>query len=163
MVKFKEALFTWRNLPRTGEEFSPNEKMFGRNLRRNDSFLYVGKSPDKVKPVPKKQQFAVGDWVLIQGAKSRKWNREARITGVRPSGSYFFRDSNGVTSCCNEVFIRKPEFFKEPILDNSSGNRKDDIKSREPRRSRRLQEKRSRNRMIIFYNLLYLYFITFRD
>ena len=100
--KFREALSSWRNTPKSNGK-SPSELMFGRILRSTlPRYQPSSKNPN----VEKLTKFKPGMKVRIQDPITKRWTGSGTLLNRRNSGSWRFQDTDGFISTRNELFLK---------------------------------------------------------
>ena len=126
--EFILALLEWRNTPRATDGKSPAQMFFGARQRTLVPCLpsAYDRIPDP--EVPRKspktkeitcefESFKVGDWVLLQHPKTKRFSERVEIVESRPlERSYRVRTEDGVIKLRNRRYLRK-----SPIADPASG------------------------------------------
>ena len=123
---FLLALLEWRNTPRAADGKSPAQMFFGARQRTLVPCLPSAydriSDPDSPRPKRKSkiqrefEPFQVGDWVLLQSQKSKRWDTRVEIIESRPTErSYLVRDEDGATKLRNRRYLRK-----SPVAANSA-------------------------------------------
>ncbi|QQP41502.1 Uncharacterized protein FKW44_015903 [Caligus rogercresseyi] len=125
---FKESLLEWRNIPRDNG-LSPAQWLFGRRLRTSipatssayeriteKTFSEARYKKEKIKDLStlhynkkckKLPRLNVGDDVVLQDPRSKRWESRGRISGVRGSGRSFVIRTDRGDLVRNRRFIRK--------------------------------------------------------
>ena len=115
--QFRTALLEWRNCPRSDGR-SPAQLFLGRRQRTAlpvlPEALAVKPEAEPPRKCPKNANskehsgFLVGERVLMQDAKSKKWTQCVTIKESRPGGrSYFVEDESGTVKLRNRRFLRR--------------------------------------------------------
>ena len=114
---FRQALLEWRNCPRSDGR-SPAQLFLGRRQRTAlpvlPQALEVKREAETPRECPQNANnrehspFLVGERVLMQDAKSKKWEHTVTIKESRPGGrSYFVEEDGGTVKLRNRRFLRR--------------------------------------------------------
>lgn len=125
--KFNEALLEWRNMPKANKA-SPHELMFGRGGNTN--------LPVAPLNLPK---FNIGDEVLVQNPKNKRWDRRGIILRIRDSNKSFEIKVDDKIIIRNQKYLHLAISANEDSPNSSSGDGgADEETPKTPRRSPRL-------------------------
>ena len=121
-AEFRQALFEWRNAPRT-DGYSPAQMVFGRRQRGLLPTLPKALDPINVNNAAKKRgktqskslradarelpPIAVGLLVRVQDQRTQRWNITGRVASLRDNGrSYLVELDGGKATLRNRRFIK---------------------------------------------------------
>ena len=133
--EFEDALLEWRNTPRA-DGLSPSEWVFGRRQRTSivahpstyqrlssEAFskaedsreMGIEKKIAKAKDTREHKKFEVGQRVVAQDPKSKKWNKRFKVIGIRHKGrSYLIEEEESNWRCYrNRTKLRPARDNKE--------------------------------------------------
>ena len=126
--QFLLALLEWRNTPRAADGKSPAQMFYGARQRTLVPCLpsAYDRIPDPDSPRPARKSkiqhefepFQVGDFVLLQHPRTKRWDSRVEIIESRPlERSYIVRTEDGAKRLRNRRYLRK-----SPVAANSAAD-----------------------------------------